>query len=88
MRGCFSLSGQACLFEELILKLNSEWKEGLVQNLQAWNVCNKPVGTARRGCDWSGGARGMVAGGEVIVEAGTSHAHDFEACRTWGRAMD
>ena len=59
-----------------------------MQNLQAWNVCNKPVGTARRGCDWSRGARGRVAGGEVIVEAGTGHAHDFEACRTWGRTMD
>ena len=29
-----------------------------------------------------------MAGGEVIVEAATGHAHDFEACRTWGRVMD
>lgn len=28
------------------------------------------------------GARGRVAGGEVIVKAGTCHAHDFEASRT------
>lgn len=70
------------LFGDLILKLNSEWKEGLIQNLQAWNVCSKPVGAAKKRLAerWSGGSRG--AGWqerEVIVEAGTSHAHDFEA---------
>ena len=27
-----------------------------------------------------------MAGGEVIVEAATGHAHDFEACRTWGKS--
>ena len=55
-----------------------------MQNLQAWDVCGEPVGTARRGCDWRRGVKGR--GGRVRghVEAGTGHAHDFEACRIFG----
>lgn len=54
-------------FEELTLKLSSEWPEGASlwgrgfqhtgQDLRGEAFCSEPIRTARRGCGWSEGAK-------------------------------